>query len=107
MRLAELEPRWVGAGGDGVTLNGQPVPERRGVAVSFLCPCGRRDYDNGHTPRVAVHMSPPLDGGAPDTGHTWVRTGDTFETLALRPSIQRVGGCAWHGFVTNGVVETC
>lgn len=34
----------------------------------------------------------------------WERTGDTFDTLTLKPSIQRVGGCAWHGFITNGEV---
>jgi len=53
-------------------------------------------------------LDPPLDGGPPVDGpkHVWTRTGDTFETLTLRPSILRMDGCRWHGFVTNGEVET-
>lgn len=65
MRLADLHPRWVGAGGDGVyQLTGRPCPAcpqdqidskcrvclgrgqeyakailRSGVGISFLCPC--------------------------------------------------------------------
>ena len=41
---------------------------------------------------------------------TWQRTGDTFETLTLHPSILRSpqkGGCGWHGWVTNGEVRSC
>lgn len=102
MKLADLNPRWVGAGGEGVTetATGQPVPRREGVAISFDCPCGCAQ-------RVGIHINPPLDGGPPISDHHWQRTGDTFENLTLRPSIQRVGGCAWHGFITNGQAETC
>jgi hypothetical protein len=64
MRLTELDPRWVGAGGEGVysrtgrlctACNGEnagecprchgdgfeyaPMPARHGVGVSFLCTC--------------------------------------------------------------------
>lgn len=102
MKLIELNPRWVGAGGEGVSdKNGDPVPERHGVGVSFDCPCGCPD-------RAFVAFDIALDGkpwmqGAP----TWQRTGETLEDLSLTPSIQRVGGCAWHGFITNGGVTTC
>ena len=109
MKLTDLNPSWVGTGGEGVFRTNEkgelePAHERHGVAISFDCPCGRRDYDNGHTPKICVNISPPLDGGVAFE-HAWERTGDTFETLTLRPSIQRVGGCAWHGFVTNGEVR--
>jgi hypothetical protein len=115
VKLIDLDPRWVGAGGAGVarkdpaTGEQKPVPERHGVGISFKCPCGRSDYDNGHTPRVCVEFDKPLDGGSPHRtdGHVWQRTGETFETLTLTPSIQRVGGCAWHGWITNGEVTSC
>lgn len=97
MKLVDLNPRWVDAGGEGVRVaaTGEPVPHRTGVALSFDCPCGCAQ-------RIGIHVNPPLDGGSPISDHNWVRTGDDFATLTLRPSIQRVGGCEWHGFITNG-----
>lgn len=100
MKLTELNPRWVGAGGSGITdKNGNPVPERKGCGVSFDCPCGCGE-------RVFVHLSNPTDGGPPRAGNhpTWKRTGEDFDSLTLSPSIQRVGGCEWHGFVRNGQI---
>lgn len=100
MRLIDLEPRWYSAGGNGVTRNGQPVPHREGVGVSFRCPCGCGT-------RLGISFSNPLDGGpeVEGIGNTWARTGNTFETLTLSPSIQRAdpGGCRWHGFLRDGV----
>lgn len=102
MRLTTLNPCWVRAGGEGVShADGSSVPERKGVGVSFDCPCGCKD-------RAYIPFKNPLDGGPPhDTNHpTWDRTGEDFETLTLKPSIQRVGGCKWHGFITNGEAHT-
>ena len=108
MRLIDLEPNWVGAGGEGIyDKDKNPVPKRHGVAISFNCPCGRTDRDNGHSSRVVVMFTNPIDGGEPIRNRTtWQRTGETFEDLTLTPSILRVGGCAWHGFITNGEVKT-
>lgn len=137
MRLTDLDPRFVGAGGEGVlsrtnklcsVCNGEnsgecrhchgggfeygPAPRREGVGVIFKCPCG--NHDEGH--ECYVPFANPLDGGpAHDTkgwngSGGWQRTGDTFETLTLTPSIFRRtehGGCGWHGFVTNGEVTSC
>lgn len=103
MRLADLNPRWVGAGGEGISDgHGNPVPERSGVAISFDCPCGAGD-------RCVIEFSNPLDGGPTyrTDGHTWERTGETFEELTLRPSIQRMDACRWHGFLTNGEFTQC
>jgi len=105
MRLTELHPEWMGAGGAGITdAAGNPVPERHGVGVLLDCPCGcdRQLY---------VPFANPIDGGPPvNDGHaSWQRTGDTFETLTLTPSILRMkekGGCGWHGFITNGEVTS-
>lgn len=110
MKLIDLDPRFVGAGGPGVSnADGTPVPERHGVGLSFKCPCGKHDeYD-----RVFVTFENPLDGGpafrSTPSIPTWKRTGDTFETLTLEPSILRKdpAGCGWHGWVKNGEVLTC
>ena len=109
MKLIDLDPKWVGSGGEGITKDGQPVPKRQGVGISFRCPCGThpRDDDYG-TDRCVILLNNPLDGGGkfddtPD-GHYWTREGETFETLTLSPSIQRVGGCQWHGFIRNGEI---
>lgn len=110
MKLTDLNPKWLGTGGEGVfhrdAATGElvPAPRREGVGVHFDCPCGRPE--EGDHSGVFVYVDPPLDGGAP-VDRAWKRTGDTFETLTLRPSIQRIGGCGWHGFVTNGEVSTC
>lgn len=100
MKLTDLNPNWVDAGGAGISdKDGNPVPERHGVGLSFDCPCGCDSH-------CYVDLENPLDGGPTygQDGHTWKRTGDTFETLTLTPSIQRVGGCKWHGHITNGEV---
>jgi hypothetical protein len=102
MRLTDLNPRWVGAGGTGVSnADGSPVPERGGVGISFDCPCGACGI------RGYVAFENPLDGGQPyiSPGQpTWQRTGDTFETLTLSPSILRTPpyACGWHGWIRNG-----
>ena len=105
IKLTDLNPRFVGAGGDGVTNaeTGEPVPERHGVGITFDCPCGKCGE------RPCIIFSNPLDGGE-DYGNgnpTWERTGKTFETISLKPSLQRKGGCNWHGFLTDGYFKEC
>ena len=63
---------------------------------------GRRVYLD----RTAFY---PSSGGQPfDTGGAprWNRTGESFESLTLAPSIRRLDNCGWHGFITNGEVIT-
>lgn len=99
MRLIDLNPKWIGAGGEGITsADGTPALERNGVAVSFDCPCGCG------TPAV-IEFTIAIDG-KPWRADGWTRTGDTFETLTLAPSIQRAepDGCKWHGFIRAGEV---
>jgi hypothetical protein len=143
MRLTDLDPRFVGAGGEGVyqqtgracpVCDGEnsadckpchgtgkeyePAPARRGVGLSFLCPCAtctpkrKGSVDEDFHLRVFVGFANPIDGGpAHDSrpGAQWQRTGDTFETITLRPSILSTPphGCGWHGYVTAGEVTTC
>ncbi len=47
--------------------------------------------------------------GSPNTGATWQATGGSFEdvtTLTLNPSIAK-NCCGWHGYLRNGVFESC
>ena len=109
MRLVDLDPHFYGSGGHGITdANGNPVPERSGIGLWCDCPCGKCGVP------LAVSFENPIDGGpAPyrEEGRPlWRRTGDTFETLTLTPSILRrveKGGCGWHGFLTGGVFKEC
>jgi hypothetical protein len=79
--------------------------------LTFLCPHCR-------TQRLGVQFDPPIDPQGwlakginwPKAQHVWTRTGDTFETLTLTPSIDASGsGIAfdghWHGFIRNGAIE--
>ena len=113
MELIDLNPEWVGAGGEGVyNADMTPAEERHGVGISFDCPCG---CDN----RLFVTIDPPMDGkGIWDNNrYSWKRTGDNFENLTLNPSIKRMDiknkdgeiihkSCGWHGFITNGEIKT-
>jgi len=127
MQLTELHPEFLGAGGHGVSQPSdracpvcqgagcddchstgkeyEPAPRREGVGLLFDCPCGCES-------QCFVGFANPLDGGPPHdprAGAQWQRTGDTFETLTLTPSILRSkekGGCGWHGFITNGGIVT-
>jgi hypothetical protein len=105
MKLTDLNPRWVGAGGDGIRdRNGSPVPYQHGIGLLCDCPCGKCNVP------LYVQFKQPLDGGPPPDksgAPLWDRTGETFENLTLRPSILRKDGCGWHGFITNGEVTSC
>ena len=111
-RLVDMNPGWVGAGGEGVFKRGAngeliPIPQREGVGVMLDCPCGCATG-------LYVPFTNPLDGGPPHdpSRPTWDRTGDTFETLTTTPSVLRVNpesyNCGgWHGYITAGEIITC
>lgn len=126
MKLTDLHPQFMRAGGEGISqpsarpctrCNGsgcadchqtgkeyEPAPERHGVSLLCDCPCGKCDEHH----QLHVPFANPIDGGPGLHGEKgWQRTGDTFETLTLKPSILRsraLGGCGWHGYITNGEV---
>jgi hypothetical protein len=105
VKLTELNPSFVGYGGEGISdKDGNTVPRREGVGLHFDCPCGCDQP-------CFVYFSNPLDGGATvnGAGPAWTRTGTDFETLTLAPSILRSkerGGCGWHGWITDGEVRS-
>jgi len=74
------------------------------------CPvCGDKGSESGADHFMFIPFANPLDGGPPiypAPHNVWTRTGDTFETISLTPSIQRQDECRWHGFITNGEIVT-
>ena len=109
MRLADLHPRW---GREYNGYDGQylifdcPCP-----APLIPCPCGEPTCPQqltkacGWSP-MHIPIANPIDGGPPPRATTlWTRTGETFETLTLSPSIHAVGH--WHGFIRNGELVSC
>lgn len=104
MRLADLNPVFPINGGEGVTRSdtGEPVPRTEGVGVIFDCPCGNKDDRH----RCYVTFANPIGPGPHVHEKGWQRTGDTFDTLTLTPSILRIGDCGWHGYITNGEIIT-
>ena len=99
MKLTASNAGFVGHGGPSISgPDGKPVLLREGVGVVFDCPCGCADL-------IHVAFENPLDGGPPAASPgqpLWKRKGETLETLTLRPSIRRIGGCSCHGFITDG-----
>lgn len=96
-KLVDLHPAWGGGVFDGVA--------RRGISLQFACPCLAESCPWG---TISVWFANALDGlptlvGGPRT--RWQRTGDTFETLTLSPSIHCVGH--WHGWLKDGVLVSC
>jgi hypothetical protein len=49
------------------------------------------------------------EAGSPRDGHAWTATQGSFDdvsTLTLSPSIAK-SCCGWHGYLRNGVFESC
>lgn len=103
MKLVDLNPRWVFHGGEGISdKDGKPVPYREKIGIAFDCPCGKEDCS-----RVFLQFENPPDGEPKISDPAWKRIGESFENMTLSPSIQRIGGCQWHGFLTNGEFKRC
>lgn len=105
MRLVDLNPVFLSAGGEGITdsKTGEPVPKTEGVGVAFDCPCGNHDEEH----RCYVPFSNPIGPGPLVAQHGWHRQGTSFDDLTLTPSIFRngYGSCGWHGHVTKGEIS--
>lgn len=108
MKLTDLQPSWR-------TLSAG----REGMGVRFRCPCQRCKL-MGDPVWLLVWFANPIDGGPAARADfepfpRWTRTGDTFDTLSVVPSVDfskprepddgtiKVPG-HWHGHITNGEV---
>lgn len=98
MRLTDLHPRWVAPLGTTGLRTG----------LRFDCPCCQ-------VQRVVIAFDQPIfyraaaiKGATRVNGEVfiWQRTGDTFETISLSPSLNASQWQPphWHGVITNGEV---
>lgn len=115
MKLLELEPRWFDVPGVGGAIDG----------VSFRCPCAACLANPAKQVRLGVQFTPigvdrvvaamtqkeklrhvhELGTFDVPPGIIWKRTGETFETLTLSPSINAEASGHWHGFITKGEIR--
>lgn len=63
------------------------------ACLRFVCPCGCSDV-----------VTIPVRDGFSSTYWKW---DGNKESPTLTPSIQRLSGCKWHGYVTKGQFVTC
>lgn len=73
---------------------GPEFPEKLPERLSFVCPCGC-----GAIGGVAV-------GGDSSKHPIWQWNND-LNKPTVEPSIRFIGGCEWHGYLTDGVFITC
>ncbi|EDX80485.1 hypothetical protein BBAL3_1642 [Brevundimonas sp. BAL3] len=66
------------------------------TGFGFICPCGcgRQGY------------LPIRRAGEVEIGPSWDWDGNQ-EAPTLTPSVLQVGGCQWHGYLTNGEWRPC
>jgi hypothetical protein len=113
VRLTELQPQFLryAKGDDGVSL---PYVDRieDAMGIKFLCPkCFVENKGSVGTHSVICWSS---SRGVPDDARPgpgrWRLVGTGFDDLSLMEepgksrSVLLLGGCAWHGFVTNGAI---
>lgn len=99
MKLTDLNPRWVG-------LHNWSSESIYRIGLSFNSPPTGK--------RLSVLFTPAIDpdglaaqyqwGDFFPGSKKWARTGDTFETLTLTPSLDFSASGEWHGFINAGDV---
>lgn len=100
MYLTELEPKFLKI--VDATSHRTDATFEDNDGIFFLCPMCFKLNDG----RIGTHgvicwkPSVPLEK-LPGPGR-WNQTGTGVHDLSLSPSIQLIGGCNWHGFITNG-----
>lgn len=92
MRLTDLNPKLWSAGAG-----------RQGIGIHFDCP-GPCCAGKPEKYTLLIPFENPIDGGPPDPDfkNHWKRTGESFETMTLHPSVDASHKGHWHGWVTNG-----
>lgn len=100
MKLADLNPRWV-------SLHNFDPASTYNIGVSFDSPTTGK--------RLALLFEPAIDpaGLAAKYGwpvffpesKKWQRTGETFDSLTLSPSLDFSASGDWHGFIKDGNIS--
>ena len=70
-----------------------------GYYMQFVCPCGNC---NGHD---SIPISMDINF-ANKSNHRWHWNG-SYHKPSLKPSILRMSGCHWHGYLTEGEFREC
>jgi hypothetical protein len=113
MKLLDLEPQFIKYettnNGEIIYPRGIPIEQAQGLL--FLCPkcfAENKGPVGTHTCEVSFegrgvlpHQGSHNKDGKPVR---WNVAGSDLQNLTLTPSILLEGGCAWHGFITNGEV---
>jgi Family of unknown function (DUF6527) len=116
MKLVDLEPFWCADWDDGShRRSNYDLTLATAQGVLFDCPKCRAPQGSHSILVWFRDRGVPDDaepGAARPEGHEkspqgrpaqrWTAAGTGFDDLTLKPSIALEGGCAWHGFVTNG-----
>lgn len=109
MKLTDLAPHWITAFEASGHYEDKVDRQADAQGVRILCP--KCFAENGGPVGTHSVLVPFADRGVPPDAMPqmprWAATGNTFEDLSTTPSILIVGGCGWHGFITNGDVTTC
>jgi hypothetical protein len=113
VRLLDLEARFVRANEDGSWQEVQTIELAQGV--QFLCP---KCFVEGGKGAIGCHsiLCWSRSAGAPEDIRPrpgrWKMDGTGLADLTLNAEVPKgarsvllIGGCGWHGFVTNGVAE--
>jgi hypothetical protein len=125
--IDRVEPREF-AVGDPLTWRARGCPSERRVVtvhythrvealaeaqgIEFLCPvCFAKNRGAVGTHWCEVSFEgrgvKPAQGSHTDKGlpSRWTVSGTSLANLTLMPSIKLEGGCAWHGYITNGGIS--
>jgi hypothetical protein len=110
LKLAELDPHWVGlcqGHAIGITFL-CPHCRKCRIGVAFDEPIGGHHLENVIGRDVAVFLTREFMTGTGrfqnSTLKKWHREGETFDGLSLSPSIDTSECGHWHGSVTNGEI---
>lgn len=99
MRLTDLDPHWAG-------IQHWTGPDIFYIGLTLVCPHCRAT-------RLYVPFKNPIDPAGwigkgilwKEPVQAWTRTGDTFETITVVPSVDAGYHGHWHGFIQNGEVS--
>lgn len=108
LKLADLEPKFLKILDDRTEQMQDEIAGADGLW--FLCPkCFTANKGRVGTHGVICWRPHVPQTRSPRPGR-WEFTGTGFNDLSLvagSSSVKLMGGCEWHGFVTNGEVTTC
>lgn len=106
-RLIDLDPHWITEFHAGGHRKDQVQRQADAQGVRFLCP--KCFAENGGPVGTHSVLVPFKDRGVPADAMPqmprWEASGTGFNDLTTTPSILILGGCGWHGFITNGDVS--